>query len=314
MLDSQSERRDRQVEQRATSPAVRPFHSNAPPTWHGALVQSYRNPPGEAALPPPAAALLVVHLDGTAWLERTLTGQYTRRRSVPGDVSLIPAGAESSWRWDTERTSVHIQLTPTFLAQIAQQAGDRDGAASALADCFAIVDPLIHQLAVALYTELHSPSSLGQLYTDSLIHTLGIHLLRTYHTSPIPIKPASGQFTPQIRQRVLECIEANLTGDLSIAELAACANLSSYHFSRLFRNSFGRSPHQYLIERRIDRARQLVLFSDLPLSQVARLVGIGDQSQLTRHFTRLLGVPPGRLRNERTNRRTEGTNPQDTRE
>jgi AraC family transcriptional regulator len=79
--------------------------------------------------------------------------------------------------------------------------------------------------------------------------------------------------------------------------MAAVARLSSYHFARQFRAATGLPPHQFVLARRVDRARQLLQGGDdSPLAQVAARAGFSDQSQFTRHFKRLVGVTPGRFR------------------
>jgi AraC family transcriptional regulator len=79
--------------------------------------------------------------------------------------------------------------------------------------------------------------------------------------------------------------------------MAAVARLSVYHFARQFRAATGLPPHQYVIARRVERARQLLeAGTHLSLAEVAAHVGFSDQSQLGHHFKRLLGVTPGQLR------------------
>jgi AraC family transcriptional regulator len=108
--------------------------------------------------------------------------------------------------------------------------------------------------------------------------------------------PRGGLPTRKLRA-VLEYIHQHLAGDLRLRDLAAVAHLSPYHFARLFKASTGLPPRQYVITRRVERAKQLLRGEDdLMLAQVAARSGFWDQGHLTRHFKRLVGVTPKRFR------------------
>jgi AraC family transcriptional regulator len=96
---------------------------------------------------------------------------------------------------------------------------------------------------------------------------------------------------------VVEYIEGHLDAGVTLEQLAAVARLSPYHFARQFKRATGMPPHQYVIARRVERARQLLQGGDdLALAEVAAHAGFSDQSQFTRHFKRLVGVTPGQFR------------------
>ena len=95
---------------------------------------------------------------------------------------------------------------------------------------------------------------------------------------------------------VIEYIMENLGGSPTLEQMAAVVQLSPYHFARQFKAATGLPPHQYVIARRIERAKKILLSeTDLSLAEIATLVGFSDQSQFTRHFKRLIGVTPGRF-------------------
>jgi AraC family transcriptional regulator len=96
-------------------------------------------------------------------------------------------------------------------------------------------------------------------------------------------------------RRVTDYIEANLDGDLSLHLLAQIAGLSLSHFKTLFRHTAGLPLHQYVIRRRVERARLLLAQGDLPISRVALAAGFTHQSHMARHVRRLLGVAPSDL-------------------
>jgi AraC-like DNA-binding protein len=97
-------------------------------------------------------------------------------------------------------------------------------------------------------------------------------------------------------RRVREHVEVHLGEGMDLAELAGVAGLSVYHFARAFKQSIGVTPHCYLVHRRIERAREMLARSELPLSEIALAAGFSDQSHLARHFRRMLGMTPGQFR------------------
>jgi AraC-like DNA-binding protein len=114
-----------------------------------------------------------------------------------------------------------------------------------------------------------------------------------------PAAPARGGLPPARAQRICEFIEANLDQNISLESLAEMAGLSTHHFARAFKQTLGMPPHCYVLQRRIERAQQMLRDTDLSLSEIALSAGFSDQSHLTRHFRRLTGVPPSVMRWDR---------------
>jgi AraC family transcriptional regulator len=137
----------------------------------------------------------------------------------------------------------------------------------------------------------------GRLAAESLANILAVHLIRHVLAPRRPERGRDGAL-PRTRLRaVVEYIEECLDDRLSLEQMAAVAHLSPYHFARQFKASTGLPPHQYVIARRVERARQLLQAgTDLSLADVAAHAGFSDQSQLTHHFKRLVGVTPGQFR------------------
>jgi transcriptional regulator GlxA family with amidase domain len=105
-------------------------------------------------------------------------------------------------------------------------------------------------------------------------------------------RPVRGGLSPRTLRRVRDHVESHLEEDLSIETLATTSGLSMYHFIRAFKQSQGVTPHHYLLQRRIERARELLTRTDLSMSQVAFACGFSDQSHFARRFRELVGVPP----------------------
>jgi AraC family transcriptional regulator len=144
--------------------------------------------------------------------------------------------------------------------------------------------------------ELRGGGAGGRLLAESLGNVLAVHLLR--HFAPRgPADAHTGGVLPKHKLRaVIDYVHEHLDAELSLDHLAAVAHVSPYHFARLFKNSTGLPPHQYVIARRVERAKELLRGGLLQLAEVATEVGFADQSHFTRHFKRLVGVTPRRFR------------------
>jgi AraC-like DNA-binding protein len=111
-----------------------------------------------------------------------------------------------------------------------------------------------------------------------------------------PAPPARGGLSPAAMRRVHEYVETHLNKSIELAELSAIAGLSVFHFAREFKQSAGVTPHSYLVQRRVERAKGLLAGADLSLTEIAFVTGFSDQSHLTRHFRQMIGMTPGQFR------------------
>nr|WP_242038704.1 AraC family transcriptional regulator [Chroococcidiopsis sp. [FACHB-1243]] len=137
---------------------------------------------------------------------------------------------------------------------------------------------------------------MGQLYVESLTQVLVIHLLRHYSTFTQPITFEDRSLSPTRLQQAIEYIHTHLERDLSLIEIAQVINVSPTYFASLFKRATGISPHQYVVQQRVERAKLLLSKTDLAIADIALQVGFSNQSHLTRHFKRLTGVTPKQAR------------------
>jgi AraC family transcriptional regulator len=126
---------------------------------------------------------------------------------------------------------------------------------------------------------------------------LSVHLLRHYTASKgPPVVETTDTLSCREMRRAAEYVEDNIARNPSLMELAQEAGMGRYRFSRLFKQSTGLSPHQYVIARRVEKAKQLLGLEGYSLHEVALSTGFSDQAHLTRHFKRLVGTTPGEFR------------------
>ncbi|MFT3743370.1 MAG: AraC family transcriptional regulator [Pyrinomonadaceae bacterium] len=210
--------------------------------------------------------------------------------SGKNNVCVTPAGQPVSAYWKGPIDDMGIMLDPDFVRETAAE--------NNLASRFEFVevykneDPLIAPLGLALLDEAASENAMGKLYADSLIQTLTLHVLRSYSTASAMIERANGGLSGYKLRTVKEFIDANLDSDLGLAEIAAVANLSQFHFARAFRKTTGVTPQQYLMERRIERAKQLLATDDLPIVEISLLTGFKNQSHFTTLFRKFTNLTP----------------------
>jgi transcriptional regulator GlxA family with amidase domain len=111
-----------------------------------------------------------------------------------------------------------------------------------------------------------------------------------------PAPQAHGGLSTGAQRRVREYVQVHLNESIDLSMLAAVAGLSMHHFAREFKQSAGATPHRYLIQKRIERAQQMLAQTDLSLAEIAYAVGFSDQGHLARHFRGLLGTTPREFR------------------
>ena len=215
----------------------------------------------------------------------------------PGSIAVVPAGSPARWRWHGRKDSLHIYLEPGLVARVASEAFDLDPARLTVPPLDGLNLPAFRSVMKAVDTELTAGGAEGRLATESLANLLAVHLIR--HVLA-PRRPAAGPDGVLSRRRlsaVVEYIEEHLDASPTLEQMAAVARLSPYHFARQFKAATGLPPHEYVITRRVERAKQLLQGgADVSLAEVAAKAGFSDQSQFSRHFKRLLGFTPGQFR------------------
>ncbi len=241
---------------------------------------------------------IALHLEGanTQAALRYDGGAPVRSGSTLGQVTLIPAGHRlEGWSdYPPQIRHVLLLLDPALISAEAQEDARLDKLE--LPYRVDLADGLIASRMRALQIEMDNPGLMGRLYADCLGSEIAVRIVRRHATNAAP--PARGGLTHRRLRRVQDYIEANLSGEITLAGLAALAGVSTTHFCRAFHKSVGLASHQYVIRRRVERAKQLLAQSALPIAEIAVTVGFGDQSHLTSHFRRVVGTTPWRFRNQ----------------
>ena len=198
-------------------------------------------------------------------------------------------------RYSASPSFFAFALDESFVTEIWQKGFDRTDE-FAIRTAIGIEDPEIGRLGALGWRELNQGGAGGRLYVEGLAAMLTVHLLRAYGASERSPIPHRGGLAPRQMRRVLDYIDAHLTDELGLVELAAIAGLSPHHFGEAFKTSMGTSPHRYVIEKRVQHALELLREKDRSIGEIAHAAGFSSQSHLTANFRRVTGLTPGRFR------------------
>ncbi len=238
--------------------------------------------------------LLGVHLGDPVTVLHRRDGREEAHRFHPGDVVFTAAGSPIHYAHGSEVDALYISIDPSYVRDVADQ-GVIPPDHVALRDDFGATDIRLHRIGRDLFDEVADSRSGGRLYVETLAVQLVIHLLRCYGAGAGRREGARDvQNTDRARrlERAVEYINDRLADDLSLSDIAAVVHLTPHYFCRRFKEVYNISPHQYVIRRRVEKARVLLQRSRLTVGEIALRVGFSDHSHLNRHYKRHFGRPP----------------------
>ena len=160
-----------------------------------------------------------------------------------------------------------------------------------------LIDRHISTLLMEMMADLEDGSPAGPLYGDSLANSLALYLLKRYSNVTMRLEPYRGGLSRSNLNRVVEYINANLSDKLELGVLAKVAGVNLYHFARAFKQSTGETPYKYVLRRRIEKAKEFLVHSQLSVIEASALTGFVDQSHFSKVFRRIVGVSPSEYRN-----------------
>jgi AraC family transcriptional regulator len=286
------------LEEWYSKPVVQVLKSSDPLDWEQIKLRvTYLHPAPEEQLTPQSEKYaLIMILDGASHLKgRIGSKQVLDELILPGAIQLITPHLEGTSSWDSPSTAAFVEFPPQFIHLLADGLYRGDPCHLQLAPQMNFRDTFLRVLVETLCSELNNNNPFGTLYAESISQTIILHLLKTRSRLTTISHTGSHRLTVAQIRLMNDYIDTHLSEKITLSDLAVLLHISVSHFERIFRNTFGRPPYQYVIERRVEHVKDLLSRHHLSLHDVARICGFANQSHMTRHFTRLVGVTPARF-------------------
>ena len=265
--------------------------------WQGLKFSYHRQPPHEIPIHRHTHHVIAICVQPYAVRFQT-EGRWKIEHYTCGDAVIFPAKQASPLaQCDQVVEYINLFLDPTAFAQANQAL--INGRDAELLPQLHVHDPLIHQMALALKTELASDGIDSSLYAESMAATLSMHLLRRYSTQRLQIRECTGGLPDRLLRQAIAYIHDHLDQDIHLADIAATIHLSPHYFASLFKQSVGLAPHQYVTQCRIERAKQLLAKPELTITEILGQVGFKSQSHFTRLFRQYTSTTPKAYRDGR---------------
>jgi AraC family transcriptional regulator len=275
------------------SDGISPIASSQSQDWKSIIVEEFQQPPGKKQYHYSEEHAIYLCLANHPYQLQQIKG--TKRHVSPlskGDISITPAEIPCLCQSDGKDHYLQIRIGVQFLQQVAREANELDVSYVELLPKFRVRDSQIEQIGMMLYGELKTGGLAGQLYVDSLANVLVVHLLRNYSTARTCVDLHEGKLNSYQLLEVTDYINEHLAQDIKLADLAQLLRMSQFHFCRLFKQSIGKTPHQYLIQQRVERSKQLLQRQDIAIGDVALQCGFNSHSHLGKWFRKLIGITP----------------------
>lgn len=271
--------------------------------WNGIHLAHYRQPFMEVPEMSTSQHRVIIPLGhGAVDLEYVVAGHlhkvsYQEKDYASGCIEILPADLPHKFCANSSIKGVewiHCYLEPTTLAQIAHESVNPDRVELLLT--LKKVDLLIQQVGLALKSNLEVDGVGSRFYADSIATALSAHLLRYYATRTHRFQEYGDGLSKQKLKKAIEYIQESLGENLSLSDIANEIGMSQYYFCHLFKKSTGISPHRYLIQQRVERAKYLLKQTNRTIASVAMECGFANQSHFAKYFRQCTGMNPNQFR------------------
>lgn len=280
-----------------TRPTNRDRVSSDGHKWHALYASAQTEYPFEGHFAAVKDQLLVLHRSGPVMLDRYDTGRPKSCRVPRGGVHMYPGGIPFSVRLHGVLDTMHVYLRRAVIEEIATDLVAGDPAHVEIPIDIAESDPTLENLMEAVYFALEDSDTATAIYVDHLARAIAAHLVRRY--SGAKLKDLGPEAIAADVARAIEYMRANIDQPISLAELAKSVGRSPSHLGRQFRDQLGMAPHAYLIEMRLDLARDLLERTHDRIATIAADCGFSHQEHLTRFFRRRFNTTPAAWRRSR---------------
>jgi AraC family transcriptional regulator len=240
----------------------------------------------------PSDYMVTLQLRAIPFAEQFLGPQKVSSGFYPvGGVSVLNLQERPAVAFRNPFDTLVLHVTQAALNEVAYE--HRVPRAEPLVWPFGHFDSVVYNLGQTLLASLAQTNYVSKILVDHVLHALNSHFVCSYGGVRVSDPRSRGGLSTQQMRRATDFLEAHLDGNIDLRQVAQVCELSVSHFARAFKQTFRRPPYKWLIERRVDKAKQLMTTSRLPLADIAARCGFGDQSALNRSFKRICGVAPG---------------------
>lgn len=262
---------------------------------HKLSVGVWTDPPGRTETPALRRPRIAVHLGQSVYMVCQRAGLKHSGWAVHGDIDIVPAETPCIWEPNEHDTALIVAIDPDLLTAAAEEFGLPASGLEVL-NRFQIRDSQIENICWALKAEIEAGYPTGPIFLDSLATALAAALVRRHSSLGTAPNSAVSSISGHRLRQALSFIEDNLNRDLSLSDIAQAAGVSVSHLKATFRQATAVPVHQYVIQRRVERARHLLCEGKLSISEVAQETGFAHQSHLATHMRRILGCSPKTFR------------------
>lgn len=273
-----------------------PVLSSEATRWRKALLRRWTGTSCVMVQPPLDHHYVVLHLGGAKHVERRRDGPTVSRVADRGSFTVVPAGTAFDWRTTGPIDFAHLYVRPEQLDGLAADTrrGGWDG--SGLTAQVAVRDPVLEALFTQMLREIEQGSTASTIRLDCLFDSLMVRLASRFGShEPVNSRKAV-VLAPFRLRRALDYIETHVGDDIALEDLVEAAGSSQFHFSHAFKSATGVSPYRYLIDRRIELAKVLLVTGHASLEAVGRQCGFNSRHQFGVMFKRVVGVGPKHYR------------------
>ena len=232
-----------------------------------------------------------------------LSGGYDTHRTdaqsgfgAPGNFCLMPKGSESHWQVGQTQQWVHLYFSDDYLKQLALKVFDIDPRMLQLPELTFTDDAATEALFRHCMASSDWKSVNGHLAMEQVTNTILVSMIQNMNITKLKV-PVKGGLSPKVAILVCDYMQANFHRQIYLAELATLAQLSEYHFCRMFKQSLAQTPQAYLLTIRIEQVKCRISNKQATMADIALQCGFANQSHMGRYFKKLVGISPRQYRN-----------------
>jgi AraC family transcriptional regulator len=267
----------------------KPLFSSQKLDWAGAFLECHRQSTWETSYFSSTYHSIIVNNSDQIQIGHWSCNHRLHKEFSKGDITIFPADTQNKHSWNREWEFFLLCLDPKLMTQIAYESMGVE--LIEILPCFATPDPLIYQFCLGLVSELESGELCCRPYVEHLIAALSIHLIRKYSVKSQFLQDPNGLPKSKLQQAI-SYINEHLKENLSLKDISNVVGMSPFYFTSLFKQSTGMTAYQYVIYRRIERAKQLLRKQGLSIAEISEQVGFESHSHFTNVFRKHTSKTP----------------------